>query len=293
VGDADQLPSVGPGQVLRDIISSGVAAVVHLSEAFRQARDSEIVAAAHRILQGLLPEEPRSAGQGDFVVVEEPDPGRAVRAVVELVRDRIPRRLSVDPLEGIQVLAPTRRGEAGSENLNQALQAALNPGGAPLAPADRLFGPAWRSLRVGDKVMQRRNNYDKGVFNGDIGTIEGVRGGDGGLVASFDGERVEYDAEEVGQLALAYALTVHKAQGSEYPAVVLALLEEHAVMLERNLLYTAVTRGRRLVVVVGSRAALRTAVRRSDSQARCTGLVRRLIGDHGLVRQLDTGRSME
>jgi len=299
VGDADQLPSVGPGQVFRDLISSGVAPVVRLTEAFRQAAESDIVAAAHRILQGLPPEEPRSRGQGDFQFVEEADPARAARIIVDLVQDRIPRRLSVDPLEGIQVLAPMHRGVAGSTALNLALQSSLNPQGAALSSSDQLFGPAWRALKLGDKVMQRRNNYDKGVFNGDVGRILGPRAAASGAQAakgqagadrggqgaqtrvSFDEEEVLYETEELGQLSLAYALSVHKAQGSEYPAVVLALLDEHAAMLERNLLYTAVTRARRLMVIVGSRAALHSATRRAGSRIRCTGLVQRLTSAAG------------
>ena len=281
VGDADQLPSVGPGQVLRDIIASGVAPVVRLTEAFRQAAESDIVAAAHRILQGLAPEEQRSRGQGDFQFVEEADPARAARIIVELVQDRIPRRLSVDPLEGVQVLAPMHRGAAGSTALNLALQSSLNPHGAALSPSDQLFGASWRALRVGDKVMQRRNNYDKGVFNGDIGRILGLRAAGAQTRVSFDGEEVLYEAEDLGQLSLAYALSVHKAQGSEYPAVILTLFDEHAAMLERNLLYTAVTRARRLMVIVGSRTALHSAVRRVDSRIRCTGLVQRLTSAAG------------
>jgi exodeoxyribonuclease V alpha subunit len=279
VGDADQLPSVGAGQVLRDIIASGAAAVVQLTDAFRQAQESDIVAAAHRILQGLLPEEQRSRGQGEFLFIEEEDPVRAVRTVVELVRERIPRRLSVDPVDGIQVLAPMHKGAAGSTSLNDALQAAFNPGGAPLVHPDRKSAPSARALRIGDKVMQKRNNYDKGVFNGDVGRITvgaGASRDDGSIAVSFDGEEILYDPDELDQLSLAYALSVHKSQGSEYPSVVLTLLGEHAAMLQRNLLYTAVTRARRLVVIVGSRAALQTAVRRTDSRGRCTGLAERL-----------------
>jgi exodeoxyribonuclease V alpha subunit len=233
----------------------------------------------HRILQGLLPEERRSRGQGEFLFIEEEDPVRAVRTVVELVRERIPRHLSVDPVDGIQVLAPMHKGAAGSTSLNEALQAALNPGGAPLAHPDRKAGPSAQTLRIGDKMMQRRNNYDKGVFNGDVGRITdgaGASRDDGSVAVSFDGEEVLYDPDEMDQLSLAYALSVHKSQGSEYPSVVLTLLGEHAAMLQRNLLYTAVTRARRLVVIVGSRSALQTAIRRTDSRGRCTGLAERL-----------------
>jgi exodeoxyribonuclease V alpha subunit len=276
VGDADQLPSVGAGQVLRDIIDSGIAVTVELTEAFRQARESDIVVNAHRILQGLPPEGERSRGEGDFLFVEQDSPAMAVERIVELVRDLIPRRLSVDPLDGIQVLAPMHKGEAGSAGLNRALQAALNPDGAALAPPELQLGSLWRALRVGDKVMQRRNNYDKGVFNGDVGKVVGARSDDESVVVSFEGEEITYGLDEVGQLSLAYALSVHKAQGSEYPAVVLSLLGEHAAMLQRNLLYTAITRARRFAVIVGSRAALKTAVKRADSRTRFTGLAERL-----------------
>jgi len=199
---------------------------VQLTEAFRQAQESDIVAAAHRILQGLPPEERRSRGRGEFLFIEEEDPVRAVRMVVELVRDKIPRRLSIDPVDGIQVLAPMHRGAAGSTALNDALQAALNPGGTPLVHPDRKSGPSARTLRIGDKVMQKRNNYDKGVFNGDVGKITGGEGAsrdDGSIAVSFDGEEILYDPDELDQLSLAYALSVHKSQGSEYPSVVLAL----------------------------------------------------------------------
>jgi exodeoxyribonuclease V alpha subunit len=274
VGDANQLPSVGAGQVLRDIIASGRASVVELTEVFRQARESGIVANAHRILLGLLPEEDQSRPDRDFFFIEEENPARAAETIVEMVRDTVPRRLPADPIDGIQVLAPMHKGDAGAANLNRALQDALNPGGAPV-DFSRLFGPAGHGFRVGDKVMQRRNSYDKGVFNGDVGRIIEARP-EKGIVVSFDGEEVSYAPEEADQLALAYALSVHKSQGSEYPAVVLSILGEHAVMLQRNLLYTAVTRARRLMVIVGSRAALSTAVKRTESRRRHTGLAEML-----------------
>lgn len=274
VGDANQLPSVGPGQLLRDIIASGTAAVVALTEIYRQAGESGIVANANRILLGLPPEEDLGRSDRDFLFVERPDPDQAVAAIVELVRDRIPRRLSVDPVDGVQVLLPVHRGTAGATAVNRALQDALNPRGAPLRQGDGLFDREAPRLRIGDKVMQRRNDYEKGVFNGDIGRIAAVEAG--AVRVDFDGDLVEYGEDELAGLELAYALSVHKSQGSEYPAVVLGLLEEHAAMLQRSLLYTALTRARRLAVIVGSRAALRTAVRRADVRGRGSGLVERL-----------------
>jgi exodeoxyribonuclease V alpha subunit len=274
VGDANQLPSVGPGQLLRDIIASGAAVVVKLTEIFRQAGESGIVANANRILLGLPPEEDLARSERDFLFIERPDPGRAVSTIVELVRDRIPRRLSVDPVDGVQVLLPMHRGTAGAMAVNRALQEALNPHGVPLRQGDGLFDRESLQLRVGDKVMQRRNDYEKGVFNGDIGRITAMAGATVRVV--FDGDPVEYADDELHGLDLAYALSVHKSQGSEYPAIVLGLLDEHAAMLQRSLIYTALTRARRLAVIVGSRAALRTAVRRTDARGRSSGLVERL-----------------
>lgn len=274
VGDANQLPSVGPGQVLRDIIASGAATVVALTDIFRQAGESGIVANANRILLGLPPEEDLERSDRDFLFVERPEPARAVATIVELVRDRIPRRLSVDPVDGVQVLVPMHRGTVGATAVNRALQDALNPRGPPLPQGDGLFDRESPRLRVGDKVMQRRNDYEKSVFNGDIGRIAAAEGGS--VRVDFDGDPVGYAEDELHGLELAYALSVHKSQGSEYPAIVLGLLDEHAAMLQRSLVYTGLTRARRLAVIVGSRAALRTAVRRVDTRGRCSGLVERL-----------------
>lgn len=274
MGDANQLPSVGPGQVLRDIIASGAATVAALTDIYRQAGESGIVANANRILLGLTPEEDLARSDRDFLFVERPDPDRAVSTIVELVRDRIPRRLSVDPVNGVQVLLPMHRGTVGATAVNRALQDALNPRGAPLRQGDGLFDREALRLRVGDKVMQRRNDYEKGVFNGDIGRISAAEAG--AVRVDFDGTAVEYTADELHALELAYALSVHKSQGSEYPAIVLGLLDEHAAMLQRSLVYTALTRARKLAVIVGSRSALRTAVRRSDIRSRGSGLVERL-----------------
>jgi exodeoxyribonuclease V alpha subunit len=284
VGDVDQLPSVGPGRVLRDVIDSGAVPTVRLTEIFRQAATSLIVTNAHRIHDGEMPElgAPSAGGGGagtddkrDFFFLEEDDPGKAAVVVRDLVTTRLPRRFGLQPHD-IQVLAPMHRGELGAGNLNALLQEALTAG----APGVQRGA---RQLRVGDKVMQVRNDYDKEVWNGDIGVVARVEttGDDaGGLVVRFeerDGDReVTYDADELDELALAYATTVHKSQGSEYAAVVVPVHTQHFVMLQRNLLYTAVTRGKRLVVLVGSRKALGIAVRNADVSLRCSGLATRL-----------------
>ncbi len=272
VGDRHQLPSVGPGRVLADIIESGRVPTVELSEIFRQAEGSDLITATHRILLGAVPEAAGSLAESSFVFLERDDPAAAAGAIVELASERIPRLLALDPREATQVLAPMNRGEAGVERLNALLQAALNPQGAAL-------GARGRGLRVGDRVMQTRNNYDKRVFNGDVGRI--VEAAADRLVVAFEADRVVYRRGEVSQLALAYAVSVHKAQGSEYPAVVIALLEEHSLMLERTLLYTAVSRARRLAVVVGSRRALRRAVSHTGGLRRFTRLSERLLAVGG------------
>jgi exodeoxyribonuclease V alpha subunit len=278
VGDVDQLPSVGPGRVLRDIIDSGAVPTVRLTEIFRQAAASLIVTNAHRIHDGELPEIGASAGAGedkrDFFFLEEDDPAKAALLVRDLVTTRLPRRYGLAPHD-IQVLAPMHRGELGAGNLNHLLQEALTSGAAGIQRGARVY-------RVGDKVMQVRNDYDKEVWNGDIGVIVRAETSDGAgmLTVRFeerDGDReIEYETDELDELALAYAATVHKSQGSEYAAVVVPVHTQHFVMLQRNLLYTAVTRGKRLVVLVGSRKALGIAVRNADVSLRCSGLSFRL-----------------
>ncbi|MSP73177.1 MAG: ATP-dependent RecD-like DNA helicase [Myxococcales bacterium] len=268
VGDADQLPSVGAGNVLADLLGSGLVPHVRLTEIFRQARESRIVTNAHRILSGQAPEPNAADDTGaDFFMVRSEDPGRAAELVVQLVTERIPQRFGLRSLEDIQVLTPRRKGESGTERLNERLQAALNPGGEAIIRGGRMF-------RVGDKVMQIRNDYEKEVFNGDIGLI--IARGQKGLVARFDERVVEYEGEDLDALVLSYACTVHKSQGSEYPAVVVVVQAEHGIMLQRNLLYTAITRGKRLVVLVSEGRALSRAVRNDRRQARYTGLARRL-----------------
>jgi len=281
VGDVDQLPSVGPGRILRDVIDSRAVPTVRLTEIFRQAAESLIVTNAHRIHDGELPELGVAPGAGaddkrDFFFVEEDDPAKAALVVRDLVTTRLPRRYGLEPHD-IQVLAPMHRGELGAGNLNQLLQEALTAGAPGIQRGARQY-------RVGDKVMQVRNDYDKEVWNGDIGVIARAESQDGAGVLTVrfeerEGAReVEYDSDELDALALAYAATVHKSQGSEYPAVVVPVHTQHFVMLQRNLLYTAVTRGKRLVVLVGSRKALGIAVRNADVSLRCSGLAHRLAG---------------
>jgi exodeoxyribonuclease V alpha subunit len=271
VGDVDQLPSVGPGTVLADVIASQAVPVVRLTEIFRQAEQSWIVRAAHRVNRGEAPES-APAGRGDFYFVEANTPAEILKKIIEMVRERIPAKFSLDPLRDVQVLAPMNRSELGVRNLNARLQQTLNPERVGAAQIQR-FG--W-TFRVGDKVLQTVNNYDKEVFNGDIGRITSLDDYEQEMEVEFDGKRVHYDFGELDELALAYALSIHKSQGSEYPAIVIPLHMQHFLMLQRNLLYTGITRGRQLVVLVGSKKALAAAVQRRDESRRCSGLCRRL-----------------
>ncbi|SDB74123.1 SF1B family DNA helicase RecD2 [Belnapia rosea] len=265
VGDVDQLPSVGPGQVLADIIGSGAVPVVRLTEVFRQAAESQVVVNAHRINRGQLPEL-RPTAASDFFFVEADEPEDGVRRLLAMVRERIPARFGLDPIRDIQVLCPMNRGGLGARALNIELQQALNPPGE--LRVER-FG--W-TYCPGDKVMQVANSYDREVFNGDLGVITGMDPEAGELTASFDGRPVTYGFGELDELVLAYATTIHKAQGSEYPAVVIPLTTQHYAMLARNLLYTAVTRGKKLVVLVGQRRALAIAVRNQGARRRWSKL---------------------
>ena len=269
VGDVDQLPSVGAGDVLRDVIGSGRAAVVRLDVIFRQAQESLIVANAHRVNRGQMPHTPKDAR--DFFLFVKEDPDEAAAMAIDVVTNRIPARFGIDPWD-VQVLAPMYRGAAGVNALNASLQQALNP---PLShkPERRLSGTLFR---VGDRVMQTRNNYDKDVYNGDIGRVTGIDVENQLLRVSIEGRPIDYDWAEADELAPAYAVSVHKAQGSEYPAVVITLLTQHYLMLQRNLLYTAVTRARRLCVIVGSRRALAMAVKNNKVAERYSGLQARL-----------------
>ncbi|WP_042695966.1 ATP-dependent RecD-like DNA helicase [Azospirillum sp. B506] len=268
VGDVDQLPSVGAGQVLADIIGSDTVPVARLTEIFRQAAESRIVTNAHRVNAGRMPdlEVPKDSST-DFYFVAADDPEDGAHKVVEIVRDRIPRRFGLDAVRDVQVLAPMQRGVLGARGLNLALQAALN--GDASKPSIEKFG--W-TYRVGDKVMQTENDYEKEVYNGDIGTIVGLDAEEGKLAIEFDGRLVPYPFGELDQVTLAYATTIHKAQGSEYPAVVIPVAMTHYRMLRRNLIYTGITRGKRLVVLVGQKRALALAVRTSDEGRRWSKL---------------------
>ncbi len=283
VGDADQLPSVGAGNVLADIIKSNIVPVVKLDQIFRQAADSAIITNAHRINQG---EFPTYGGQiGDFFFFSEEDPERAADLVTDLVTQRIPAKFGYQPAD-IQVLVPTHRGKCGVSALNESLQSRLNPE-QPGKP-QKQFGS--HLFRVGDKVLQLRNNYDKEVFNGDAGIITSLNTEDQTLgVALEDGRQVQYEFSELDQLSLAYAVSIHKSQGSEYPVCVVPLLMQHYMLLERKLVYTAITRARKLVVVVGSKRALAMAIKngpgtqttRQRSAGRYTGLAIRLVQMRG------------
>ena len=254
VGDVDQLPSVGPGQVLADVIASGAVPVVRLTEVFRQAAQSRIVTNAHRINRGTMPDLARDP-EGDFHFVACDGPEDGVAKLLEVVAKRIPARFGLDPVKDVQVLCPMNRGGLGARSLNLELQRLLNPPGE--VRVER-FG--W-SFGPGDKVMQVANDHERQVYNGDLGIVRRVDAEEGELVVAFDGREVAYGFGELDELVLAYATTVHKSQGSEYPAVVIPLTTQHYPMLKRNLLYTGVTRGKRLVVLVGQKRALAMAVR--------------------------------
>lgn len=271
VGDVDQLPSVGPGRVLGDVIGSRVIPVVTLGEIFRQAARSAIVVAAHKVNAGELPELAPREGS-DFYFIERDEPAEVLATVTEVVAERIPRRFKLDPLADVQVLTPMHRGEVGAKSLNEALQTRLNPAAA-LTP--ELVRGA-RTFRRGDRVIQLKNDYDREVYNGDVGRITEIDLEGGGLMVEIDGRAVAYEPTMLDQLQHAYALSVHKSQGSEYPAIVLPLTTQHFMMLQRNLVYTAITRGRKLVVIVGSKKALGLAIRNDDGLRRWTWLAERL-----------------
>jgi exodeoxyribonuclease V alpha subunit len=269
VGDVDQLPSVGPGQVLADIIGSNAVPVVCLTEVFRQSAASRIISNAHRINHGEMPELDPVEG-GDFFFVEAADAEDGVRKILALVKERIPKRFGLDPVRDIQVLCPMNRGGLGARSLNLELQQALNPPGeARIERFGQIFGP-------GDKVMQVENDYDRDVYNGDLGIVTGLDAEAGELTVEFDGRTVSYGSGELDELALAYATTIHKSQGSEYTAVVMPLTTQHYPMLQRNLVYTGVTRGKRLVVIVGQKRALGIAIRGDQSRRRWSKLCERL-----------------
>ena len=267
VGDIDQLPSVGAGNVLRDIIDSKRIPVIRLTRIFRQAQESRIVMSAHAINKGVFPDTSNGKNT-DFFFIQQEDPEQAVDTIVKLVKERLPNAYK-RPTSDIQVLTPMQRGVVGATNLNMALQTVLNPGQVSL-------NRSGYSFRQGDRVMQLRNNYDKEVFNGDLGYIERVDMEDRTLFVCFDGRTVEYDVSELDELTLAYATTIHKSQGSEYPIVVMPVLMTHYVMLQRNLIYTGITRAKKICVLVGTKKALSFAIRNLSVLKRNTKLKERL-----------------
>jgi exodeoxyribonuclease V alpha subunit len=272
VGDVDQLPSIGPGQVLADLIASATVPVVRLTEIFRQAAESGIVRNAHRINRGELPAFARAEdGPGDCYGIRVTGPEDAEAKLLDLLLHRIPERFGLDPVNDVQVLTPVNRGRSGTHALNELLQAHLNPS-PPLA-----LNHGQVRLAMGDKVMQLENDYDREVYNGDVGRITGIDPRARSLEVTMDGRRLSYTADELDRLAIAYAVTVHKAQGSEYPAVIVPLLRQHGRMLRRKLLYTAITRARRLVVLLTEPDALERAVRETGDLRRTTLLRQRLI----------------
>jgi exodeoxyribonuclease V alpha subunit len=266
VGDVDQLPSVGPGRVLADMIASRAIPVARLTEVFRQAASSRIITGAHRINRGEMPEWPAAGEASDFFFVESKNPDDGAAKVIEIVRDRVPRRFGLDPIRDVQVLCPMQRGALGARALNVDLQKALNP--HPPARIEK-FGS---TFAVGDKVMQIENDYEREVFNGDVGRLMRIDEDAGMVHVGFYGREVSYRFPELDALVPAFAMTVHKSQGSEYPAVIVTCALQHYTMLVRNLLYTAVTRGKQLVVVVGERRALAMAVKTADARRRWTKL---------------------
>lgn len=275
VGDVDQLPSVGPGTVLKDLINSGVVPVARLTEVFRQAAESRIIQAAHSINEGKMPYVPKPPPpDSDFHFIERDTPEAIAETIVHLAGERIPRAFDLDPLHDIQVLCPMNRGLLGTANLNILLQRSLNPPGDWTKPEAERYGQIYRQ---GDKVIQTRNNYDKDAFNGDIGRITDITADPLELLVEFeDGRTASYDSGDVDELRPAWAITIHKSQGSEFPAVIIPVSTQHYVMLQRNLLYTGITRGRKLVVLVGDPKALGIAVRTVGAAKRWGGLLERL-----------------
>ncbi len=276
VGDINQLPSVGPGSVLRDVIASGRFQVVTLTEIFRQARESRIVTNAHLVNQGKFPDlrRPPAGEAADFYFIKEEDPEKALDKILMLCRKNISRRFGYNPVKDIQVLTPMHRGLLGVSMLNERLQEVLNPNEGKTIRGYKLF-------KLNDKVMQVVNNYQKEVFNGDIGYITSISPEEQEVSVNFDGRTVTYDFSEADEIVLAYAVSIHKAQGSEYPAVVIPVMTQHYMLLQRNLIYTGITRGKKLVILIGSKKALAIAVRNNKPGSRYTMLKERLSRDSG------------
>jgi exodeoxyribonuclease V alpha subunit len=272
VGDVNQLPSVGPGMVLRHIIDSGVVPVVRLTEVFRQAVHSRIITTAHRINEGHMPELPANNGESDFYFIDRAEPEQIADTLVDMVKTRIPAKFRFDPIRDIQVLCPMNRGSLGIRELNVRLQTELNPARADETVVEK-FG--W-TFRVRDKVIQTQNNYDKDVFNGDIGQIVKIDPVEREVTIRFDQREVAYDFGELDEVSLAYAITIHKSQGSEFPVIVVPLAMQQYRLLQRNLVYTGITRGKKLVVLIGQRKALAMAVRNNRTENRFSGLLARL-----------------
>jgi exodeoxyribonuclease V alpha subunit len=280
VGDADQLPSVGPGQVLADMIASRALSCIHLSEVFRQAASSTIISVAHSINRIIMPKLQGYGLDSDFFFLEANEPEEALNLIVDLTTRRLPQKLGLNPLNDIQILSPTARGMVGARTLNLELQKALNP---PNEQSLQKFG--WH-FSVKDKVMQIQNNYQKEVYNGDIGIIKHIDKEEGEMVITFDGRDIVYDVNELDEIVLSYAMTIHKSQGSEYPAVIIPLMTQHYTMLQKNLVYTAITRGKSQVILVGQKKAIAIAVKNNKATRRWSLLEKRLKSDAEALTKL-------
>lgn len=265
--------------VLRNIIDSGVVPVVRLTEVFRQAAHSRIITNAHRINEGQMPEFAAKGGDSDFFFVDREEPERIADTLIDMVKNRMPGKFRLDPIRDIQVLCPMNRGSLGIRELNLRLQTELNPARSE-EPSVEKFG--WQ-FRIRDKVIQTENDYDKDVFNGDIGQIVKIDPVEREVTIRFDQREVVYDFGELDEIALAYAITIHKSQGSEFPAIVTPLAMQQYLLLQRNLVYTGITRGKKLVVLIGQRKALAMAVRNNKTESRFTGLLARLTSKDGIA----------
>jgi len=275
VGDVDQLPSVGPGMVLANLIESGVVPIVRLTEIFRQAAKSHIITNAHRINEGKMPEFGDKTQESDFYFVEREEPEAIQSTLIRLIKERIPAKWGFDPIGDVQVLCPMNRGSLGAREMNLQLQNALNPQ-RPDEPRVERFG--WQ-FRIQDKVIQTENNYDKEVFNGDIGRIKAINPDEREVAIQFESREVIYDFGELDEVSLAYAISIHKSQGSEFPVVIVPVAMQHYMLLQRNLIYTAITRGKKMVVLIGQKKALGLAVRNNRTGERFSGLLERLRDD--------------